>query len=137
MILVTPELVVDENQINWKFIRASGPGGQHINKSSTAVQLRFSLDTLPEAVSDRLRANHPGRITEAGEIMIEASQHRSQRRNREEALERLLVMIRNAAREPKSRKPTRPSKASRERRISNKRRQSARKKDRQPPELED
>jgi ribosome-associated protein len=137
MIIVTPEIEIDESQIDWKFVRASGPGGQHVNKASTAVQLRFNLDAIPEAASNRLKALHPGRITEAGEILIEAAQHRSQHRNREAALERLIVMIREAAQEPKSRKPTRPSRSSKESRLQDKRRQSARKKDRERPQLED
>lgn len=137
MIHITADLEIHEDDLEWKFIRASGPGGQHVNKASTAVQLRFNLNQLPTPVRMRLRQAKPGHITEQGVIILESSQHRSQQRNREEALERLVRLIRDAAREPKSRKATKPSRASKERRLQDKRSRSQLKKERRRPEAEE
>ncbi len=117
---VTPRLVIDESELSESFITASGPGGQNVNKVATAVQLRFNLAacaTLPPAVKSRLATIAGRRLTNDGEIVITANQHRTQLRNREDARTRLFEMIREAAIAPIYRKPTRPTKASKTRRL--------------------
>lgn len=124
MILVTPHIALDESEIEECFIRASGPGGQNVNKVATAVQLRFDAvhsPSLPAPVRERLIALAGRRISADGILMITAQRFRSQGRNRADALERLLELIRAAAHPPKSRKPTRPTRASKKRRLADKR----------------
>lgn len=134
MIPVTADIVLDERDIAENFIRASGPGGQNVNKLSTAVQLRFELDgvsALPEPVKHRLRQIASSRLTEDGALLITAQRFRSQLRNREDALERLIALIREAAAPPPPpRRRTRPTLASRERRLADKSRQSRRRRER-------
>ena len=113
-----------------KFIASSGPGGQNLNKVATAVQLRFSVDASPAlaaqpAVKARLKRLAGSRLTNAGEIVIEAHRFRSQERNRADARERLFDLIRKAAVQPTKRKPTRPSRASQERRLKKKKERGA------------
>jgi len=118
------------------FIRASGPGGQKVNTSSSAVQLRFRVlggRSLPEPVARRLAAMLSGRLTREGELVIEAGEHRSRERNREAALERLDALIRKASVRPKSRVATKPSNASKRRRVETKKLRSALKKGRSRP----
>lgn len=137
MIRVTPRISIDEDEIHWSFARSSGPGGQHVNKTATAVQLRFDVsasENLPPAVKRRLAKLAGNRMTQDGELLIEARRRRSQSRNREDALDRLLELIRKAAAPPKKRKKTRPTAASRQRRLDAKKRRGNLKKLRRPPE---
>ena len=122
---ITPSIVIPDDELEWKFIRASGPGGQNVNKVSSAVQLRFLLpinSSIPVAARNRLRAQGGQKILDDGTILISARSERSQEQNRREALERLSALIQSALVEPKIRKKTRPSKASKERRIESKKR---------------
>ena len=123
-IRVTPTLALDERDLEETFVRSPGPGGQNVNKVSTAVQLRFALEhtaALPAEVRRRLRALAGRRVTADGWLVIEANRFRSQARNREDARARLVELVRKAAHPPKPRRPTRPSAASKERRLKDKR----------------
>jgi ribosome-associated protein len=127
MIPVTARIALEEREIEEQFVRASGPGGQNVNKLSTAVQLRFDVrhsPSLPPDVRARLERLAGARLTRDGVLVIIAQRHRTQARNREDALERLLELIRQAAVAPVKRRPTRPTKASRERRIESKKRRA-------------
>lgn len=123
-IFITPTLLLDEAELEEVFVRAPGPGGQNVNKVATAVQLRFPLErttTLPDDVRRRLRGLAGRRVSSDGWLIIEANRFRSQARNREDARDRLVELIRKAAHPPKPRKPTRPSAGAKERRLSDKR----------------
>ena len=125
MLRVTAHIEIDEREIDEQFVRASGPGGQNVNKLSTAVQLRFDVrhsPSLPGDVRARLERLAGSRLTRDGVLVIIAQRHRTQLRNRQDALDRLLDLIRRAAVAPIRRRPTRPTKASRERRIEGKKR---------------
>ena len=125
MIPVTAHISLDEREIEEHFVRASGPGGQNVNKLSTAVQLRFDVrgsPSLPPEVRARLERLAGSRLTRDGVLVIIAQRHRTQARNRQDALDRLIQLIRQAAVAPIKRRPTRPTKASRERRIEGKKR---------------
>ncbi len=125
MIRVNAQISLDEREIEESFVRASGPGGQNVNKLSTAVQLRFDVrgsPSLPVQVKERLEQLAGTRLTRDGVLVIIAQSHRTQARNRADALDRLLELIRRAAIAPRARRPTRPTKASRERRIETKKR---------------
>jgi ribosome-associated protein len=120
MIRVTANISIDERQIEESFVRASGPGGQNVNKLATAVQLRFDVrgsPALPAGARQRLERLAGTRLTRDGVLVIIAQRHRTQGRNRQDALERLIDLIRRAAIEPHVRRPTKPSRASRERRV--------------------
>ena len=124
MIPITEDLAVDEKNIRFEFIRSSGPGGQKVNKVSTAVQLRFDLagSSLPGDVRKRLTRLAGHRMTQEGVLIIVARRLRTQAQNRRDALERLVELIRRAATKPKPRLRTRPPLASKERRMESKRR---------------
>ncbi len=128
MIPITRAISIDESEIEESFIRASGPGGQNVNKTSSAVQLRFDARrsrSLPNDVAIRLMALAGHRLTNDGVIVITAQEHRSQQRNREEALARLVELIRAATKRDKVRRPTKPTRASKERRLEAKTRRSS------------
>jgi len=121
MIPITDQIVFDEREIDESFIRASGPGGQNVNKVASAVQLRFDIrrsGSLPEAVRDRLERLGGHRVSQEGVLIVTAQRYRSQERNRADALDRLVALIRRAATPPRPRRPTRPSAAARERRLA-------------------
>ena len=123
MIPITPTIALGDNELEESFIRASGPGGQNVNKLATAVQLRFDVrhsPSLPHAVRARLERLAGSRLTNDGVLIITAQRHRTQERNRADARERLIDLIRRAAVPPTPRRPTRPPRASRERRIESK-----------------
>lgn len=125
MIRITPSIALDESEIHLEFIRASGPGGQNVNKVATAVQLRFDVSnstSLPVDVRKRLMRLAGKRITIDGELVIVAREFRTQERNRQEAIERLVELIRKAAEKPKSRRKTKPTLGSKRRRLETKRR---------------
>jgi len=122
---ITNSISIDESELTEEFIRASGPGGQNVNKLSTAVQLRFDVrhsPSLPPDVRVRLEGLAGRRLTREGVLVITAQQHRTQERNRQDALDRLIELIRQASVRPKLRRPTRPTKASRARRLEGKKR---------------
>jgi ribosome-associated protein len=127
-IWITGRLAIDPDEIHESFVRAAGPGGQHVNTTSSAVQLRFDVrhsPSLPDDVRARLERLAGRRLTRDGVLVLQSQGQRSQKRNREEALERLVELVRAAARPPVKRKPTRPTKASKQRRLDSKKRHGA------------
>jgi ribosome-associated protein len=120
---ITPEISLPDADLVWSFVRASGPGGQNVNKVATAAQLRFDLaatQSLAPAVKERLRSLAGRRVTDDGALIIMARNQRTQEGNRREALERLAELVRRASVAPKARKATRPTRAARERRLQTK-----------------
>jgi ribosome-associated protein len=136
MIPITPSISIDEDEIQEEFVRSSGPGGQHVNKVATAVKLRFDVvhsPSLPENVRRRLIRLAGRRITEDGIIVLDARRFRSQERNRSDARERLVALIRKAAEIRQPRRETHPTAASKTRRLENKHRRAAKKRIRRAP----
>ena len=126
-ISITDTIAIDEREIEESFVRSSGPGGQNVNKLATAVQLRFDVrrsPSLPNDVAIRLTRLAGSRMTKDGVLVIIAQRHRTQERNRQDAMHRLIALVREAATPPKERRATKPTKASRERRLQGKSRQS-------------
>lgn len=128
-IFIAPRIAIDESELIESFIQSSGPGGQNVNKVSSAVQLRFDVahSTLPAEVRARLIRIAGHRLSKDGVLVLTGRKFRAQQRNRENVRERLIAMIREATIAPKKRKATKPTKASRERRLENKKIQSQRK----------
>jgi ribosome-associated protein len=127
MIRITGNVAIDESEISESFIRASGPGGQNVNKLATAVQLRFDVrrsPSLPDEVRARLERIAGRRLTRDGVLVITAQRYRTQERNRDDALTRFIELVRTATVQPRPRRPTRPTFASKVRRLEGKRRRA-------------
>lgn len=138
-IRVTPSISLDESELEENFVRASGPGGQNVNKVASAVQLRFAAEASPNltpAIKRRLRILAGSRMTRDGVIIIEAERHRTQKRNREDALDRLIDLIRDAATPPKRRIATRPSLSAKRKRTDAKVQRGMTKQTRQKPRID-
>ena len=123
MLTITPELAIDESELEEKFVRASGPGGQNVNKVATAVQLRFDVrrSSLPNVIRERLLRLAANRASADGILTIEARRFRTQEQNRQDARQRLAALIRKATDIPKPRRSTKPTLAAKRRRIEGKR----------------
>lgn len=136
LVPVTTAISLDEDELVERFVRAQGPGGQHVNKTSSAVELRFDVRASPSLAEDvkaRLERLAGARLTQEGVIVLVAQTHSAQQLNREAARERLFAMIREAAVRPKKRRPTRPTLASKVRRLDGKTRRSGVKAGRSTP----
>lgn len=139
MIPLTPRIAVSDDELQWQFVRASGPGGQNVNKVATAAQLRFDVrhsPSLPDDVRSRLTRLAGRRMSIDGVLIIDARRFRTQERNRQDALERLAELVLKAEETPKPRRKTRPTLASRERRLEGKRKRAAVKRARGVPDSE-
>ncbi|MEZ5284784.1 MAG: alternative ribosome rescue aminoacyl-tRNA hydrolase ArfB [Vicinamibacterales bacterium] len=126
MLWITPALSIDERELDERFVRASGPGGQNVNKVATAVELRFDVagSSLPSDVKARLSALAGRRLTADGVLLVDSREHRTQAQNREAARERLVDLIRKATIKPVRRRPTKVTKAAKQRRLTTKKQRS-------------
>jgi len=126
VIRITDNIAIDDREIDERFVRASGPGGQNVNKVSTAVELRFDVNasSLPIDVRDRLVRLAGNRMTSDGVLLIDSREHRTQGQNREAARARLVALLQHAARRPRTRRPTKPKRAAKEKRLESKRQRS-------------
>ena len=124
MLEITPSLKIEESELQFDYVRASGPGGQNVNKVATAVQLRFNIrdSSLPEGPKARLTQLAGKRVTSEGILLIEAKRFRTQEQNREDALQRFIELVRKSLVRPKTRRKTKPTKASKEARLKEKKR---------------
>ena len=126
MLRITDAIVIEDRELDERFVRASGPGGQNVNKVSTAVELRFDVgaSSLPPDVKQRLMVLAGSRMTGDGVLLIDSREHRTQAMNREAARARLAALVEHASRRPKTRRPTKPKRAAREKRLEGKRQRS-------------
>ena len=133
MIQITPALQIDESELQFDYIRASGPGGQNVNKVATAVQLRFDINAslLPDSVKHKLIKLAGNKVTNEGVLILEAKRFRTQEQNREDAIRRFVELVHKSTIKPKSRIRTKPTKSSREKRIKEKKQRGEIKKTRQ------
>lgn len=130
MLQVTDAIAIPDEEFAWAYARSGGPGGQNVNKVASKAELRWPLDaspSVPDSVKARLRAAHPAHVTVEGEFVITSQEYRDQERNRQRCLEKLADMLRRAATPPKPRVKTKPSKASKKRRVEAKRKEATRK----------
>jgi|SRR5579885_735205 len=130
---IAPNLTIPDSELTERFLRADGPGGQHVNRTESAVELRFDVahsPSLPDAVRARLLSRHDRRLTADGVLVIQARRFRDQGRNREDARKRLIDLVRTALHPPKKRIATKPTRASQERRLAGKHKRGAIKRDR-------
>ena len=126
MLRITDTIVIEDRELDERFVRASGPGGQNVNKVSTAVELRFDVgaSSLPSEVKQRLMVLAGSRMTGDGVLLIDSREHRTQAMNREAARARLAALVEHASRRPKPRRPTKPKRAAKEKRLASKRQRS-------------
>jgi ribosome-associated protein len=139
MLQITDTVSIPETELSWTYVRASGPGGQNVNKVASKAVMRWDVhasSSLPEQVKARLRAQQRGRFTTEGELVMSSQRYRDQERNRQDCLEKLREMVRAATVVPRTRKKKKPTRASKERRLAEKRHRSAAKSTRRKPASE-
>jgi len=130
MLVITETVAIPDEELTWTYARASGPGGQNVNKVASKAILRWTLaanSSVPELAKARLRSKHPAHVTLEGEFLVTSQEYRDQERNRERCLEKLTAWILTALTPPKPRRPTKPTKSSQRRRVDDKKKQGARK----------